>query len=395
MLYQDKTINDKIDNVFSKECRLKSPSLNAKHIDIRKKSQNKNDILKIYPNENELSTSANNSNMNNNIKTNKKRLSVEQDNNFYTEFLEKMKAEENDVITIFPCDNNPNNNANSYNPQPNHGQHHSKEPGTHNGSGKTKGSHGMKPGMMKKEKSQGNFYNNKKLLLFLGGQNPPTSSPSNSGMMGASIKSNKTLIEDKSKGSNISNKNYIGLINGPKGDKLVINPHENINNNNINPKGITLTNPSNHIPSSSTKTKKARESKISQILVLDKSKFHNKQPTTKFSTRILNWANFEVVTNTQFDILQTEKELCHKRGISEQLFVDNVIAFTKFGVISNKPFEERKDSNPKNIINNIIFNNHTNGKMKKNTKNDINNDIIIKQASLNTNNKKPSVFCCF
>lgn len=396
MLYQDKTINDKIDNIFAKECRFKSPSLNAKHLEIRKKSQNKKeDLLKILPNENGLNISANNSNTsNNNSKTNKKRLSVGQDNNFYTEFLEKMKAEENDVITIIPCDNKQINNVNPYNLQPNHGQHHFKEAGTHNGSSKSRGSHNMRPGMMKKEKSQGNLYNNKKYLLFLGGQNPQAASPNISGMMGASIKSNKTLLEDQSKGSNISNKNYMGLINGSNGDKLLVNKHENINNSNINPKGITLNNSSNHI-SSSTKTKKARESKTSQILVVDKSKFHNKQPNTKFSTRLLNSPNLEVVSNTQFDILQTENELCHKRGINDQLLIDNVIAFTNFGVITNKPFEERKDSNPKNIINNIIFNNHTNEKMKNNTKNDINSDIIIKQASLNTSNKKPSVFCCF
>ena len=334
------SINDKIDSVFSKEYHLKTPSLNSRNYDPKRflKTKNIDPSKQILPTKTECET---HKLIRTNLKKSSKRLSLEQqDGNFYTEFLNKMKEEaKNEIITILPCDENADKSPMTHN------NHH------HSNHTKMRGSHCIKPGMMKKEKSQGNF-RNKNMLLFLANQSTsPQQNHSSSNMnpLIDSIKSDKTLKEEKEMESNISKKNYI----------------KDIFNNSINPKGISSGILNN-------KPKRNREStKTSNILFIDNKCKLQKKSTNK------NINNIYTIENaSNFDIIKERKQ--------QLLIQDNVVSFTNFAEYPNKGNE----SDSKNIINNIIFTPNKCDTRKI-------NDVVFHQGSFGNNNKKPSVFCCF
>lgn len=330
------SINAKIDSVFSKEYHLKTPSLNSRNYDPRRflKTKNIDPSKQILPTKTE---SENHKLTRTNLKKSSKRLSLEQqDGNFYTEFLNKMKEEaKQEIINILPCDESADKSPMTHN------NHH------HSNHTKMRGSHCIKPGMLKKEKSQGNFRNKNNLLFLLNQSSSPQQNQSSSNMnpLIASIKREKTLKEEKSMESNISNKNYI----------------KDIINNSINPKRIL-----------NNKPKRNREStKTSNILLIDsKCKLHKKQ-TNK---NIINVYTIQNVSN--FDIMKETKP--------RMLIQDNVVSFTNFAEYPSKGNE----SDSKNIINNIIFTPNKCDSRKI-------NDVVFHQGSFGNNNKKPSVFCCF
>lgn len=344
------SINDKIDSVFSKEYHFKSPSLNARNCDPRRFLKNKNgDTSKfILP----TKTEAENNKLNRtNLKKSSKRLSLEQqDGNFYTEFLNKMKEEvKNEVITILPCDEGSDKSPMTHNNQSHHHSNHTK----------MRGSHSIKPGMMKKEKSQGNF-RNKNYLLFLSNQGTSpqqANSSTNMNPLITSIKNNQTLKEERAMESNISNKNYM----------------KDIINNSINPKGISINS-----GILGNKPKRNREStKTSNILLIDNKCKLQKKPSKKISIKtLMNVYTIENASN--FNIIKENKP--------KILIQDNVASFTNYAIYPNKGNEE----DPKNIINNIIF-----SPDKCDTRKMMSNEVVFHQGSFGNNNKKPSVFCCF
>ena len=341
------SINDKIDSVFAKEYLFKSPNLNARNFDPRRFLKNKNgdSSKQILPTRTEEETNKINRT---NLKKSSKRLSLEQDGNFYTEFLNNLKEDvKNEIITILPCEEEKEKTTMTHNNQPHHHSNHTK----------TRGSHSIKPGMMKKEKSQGNF-RNKNFLLFLSNQNTsPQQSNSSTNMnpLINSIKSNKTLKEEKGMESNISHKNYM----------------KEIITNSINPKGIN----SGIIKE---KPKRNREStKTSNILLIDNKCKLQKRPSKKISNK--NLIDVYMIENaSNFDIIKENKP--------QLLIQDNVVSFTKYAIYPNKGNEE----DPKNIINNIIFSPDKCGTQKM-----MSSQVVFHQGSFGSNNKKPSVFCCF
>ena len=102
-----------------------------------------------------------------------------------------------------------------------------------------------------------------------------------------------------------------------------------------------------------------------------------KRPSKKSSNK--NLIDVYMIENaSNFDIIKENKP--------QLLIQDNVVSFTKYAIYPNKGNEE----DPKNIINNIIFSPDKCGTQKM-----MSSQVVFHQGSLGSNNKKPSVFCCF
>ena len=360
-------INDKIDSVFSKEFRLKSPSIDTKIGERHQQTKHKNKNNVFVPIQEVEPNSMNNSkvqiNTDNQIemKQMNKRLSLRLDNTFYNEFLEKIKAEEKKgVITILP--NNTNNIMT-----------HNSITNQHNNHIHIKGRNHNKPGMMKKEKSQGNIHN-KNYLLFQQNQNNNLQNSMN--QLNGSLKSNNTLKEEDQPDSTIS-KNYKLSMDSSPG-KLEVYKEQQQYHNSINPRGTNFI----QIHAVSSKGKKPKESiSTSQLTPVEKIKTH-KKPTKKISSKFaFGFSTYSISNPSHFNIINN-----HKKKLSQEYIIDKVMAFSKIG--KDHHYEERKESNPQNIINNIIFSNpNTKVKAYKDE-----NDRLVTQSS--KAQKKRSRFCC-